>query len=509
MIFKTLTQKTTPYFKKYFSVFLVLLFLVVTFGTMSDAVAQLTDSDTGFLLATGKYIVENKEVPTTNPFIIHEGHQTIIQQWLFAVMVYGTHTAFGLGGLFVLTMICFSIILFLLWKLMGFYTKNANIKIMILTAFVYIVRYWVEPRPTIITSILVLCVILILESYRRNKHKWTIVFLPLISLLQINLHASFWPLLFVFMLPYIAPNIIRFFQSPKATFVDWWKQYWKVLVILIPSLGLGFVNPNGLRGILYVFLSYGTIEGLHTAPELYAVTVNSKYGFALLIAIVSLMFYVYKKKNDIDIALVYMSIGSLILALPHMRNIWFIAFATMPILCVLCEDIMVWQPCSKKSQKARSAVIMAILWITLIATMTMCSTFRFRDSETFPVQAADYLDQFTNKDDLIIYTEQYNGSYMQYRGYKTYIDGRPETFTPEINGKEHILKEQHSARWYPADAERLIEKYKFTHMIVHVDTPINGVLYDHDDYEMIIHGNGYLVYERVDFDGESIYTHNK
>ena len=55
------------------------VFLGLVFSAILLVMKEFTpDSDAWFLAATGRYIVENQQVPVINPFTIHEGYSIIV-----------------------------------------------------------------------------------------------------------------------------------------------------------------------------------------------------------------------------------------------------------------------------------------------------------------------------------------------------------------------------------------------------------------------------------------------
>ena len=47
------------------------------------AVSLNPNNDMWWMIATGRYIVENKSIPSINPFVIHDKYSIIIQQCFY------------------------------------------------------------------------------------------------------------------------------------------------------------------------------------------------------------------------------------------------------------------------------------------------------------------------------------------------------------------------------------------------------------------------------------------
>ena len=82
-----------------------LLLLAALYAIPAVASIQpVIDPDIWWHLRTGQWIVEHGSVPTTDPFSVHGmGKPWVAYSWLFEVLVYGLHQAFGLVGLVLYT----------------------------------------------------------------------------------------------------------------------------------------------------------------------------------------------------------------------------------------------------------------------------------------------------------------------------------------------------------------------------------------------------------------------
>lgn len=499
-------QSIVQSIKKYLPLILALLFLLSAASAVLSIAAFMPDTDTNFIIATGKYIVENREVPKINPFVIHEDFKTIIQQWGFDVVIYLIYNTFGYQGLFLFACVFMIIASVLFYCFVGLFTKNTNIKLIAISAFIYIFKAWAQTRPTIISFSLILSTVIIMELYKRDKHRWMIGLLPIISLILINTHASMWPMMFVMMLPYLCPNVFTLFDDFKGTMNVWWKKWWKVLPVVLIMVALGFVNPNGIRGMGYVIISYGVANGV-AITELMSPQMNTESGIRVVLAIIAITLYLIKCKKHADSATVYMALGTIVLAAMHRRNSWFLLIGTIPVAVMLLNDLKIFnKDIAKKAKTVLMPVLAIIVCVTICITM-FSYTFYVTDQSSMPLNAANYLDQFNNKEDVVLYTGFNNGAYMEFRGYKVYMDARPELYSEKINGKYNVLGEYTKFESDVNYAETVLEKYQFTHMIVENGSVLSGYMYHHPDYEQVIMGYGYVMYQRNGWIGDSILTH--
>ena len=103
-----------------------------------------------------------------------------------------------------------------------------------------------------------------------------------------------------------------------------------------------------------------------------------------------------------------------------------------------------------------------------------------------------------------IYADYNQGGFLEYRGYKPYIDPRMETFLKVNNGKEDIFIEFYDLVSKDIEVDEFIGKYDFDYLVV---MEYEDYLYDYngDDYKMIYEiddeeedtKNGVRIYKKI------------
>ena len=274
------------------------------------------DNDTWFLLNHGRYVFEHG-IPHIEPFSMHQGLSFVMQQWLSASIFWIVYKYLGEIGLRILIIIIFSLIMFIIYKLGMFLSDKkfylaSSISIMsgvLLSAFMV-------SRPQIFTYLILIFEIYLLELYIRKKDKKYLYFLPLLSLLQINLHASMWFMLFLFMLPYLVDSFNINFGFIKTEGHN--KK--PLFIVLFIMLLVGLINPYGIDAVTYIWGSYG-IESINkVVGEMKPMSFNT-YGLIGYTTIFGVFFvYVFYKKAKIKLRYFLLLCGTLYLTLSHVRN---------------------------------------------------------------------------------------------------------------------------------------------------------------------------------------------
>lgn len=494
--------------KRLWSFWWVLILLIAAPALIK---ATLPDPDTFFLMTTGRYIVENGIVPTINPFVIHEGFQIVVQQWLFDVIVYGSYSALGNMGLFLFVSGAYTISLILLYKYFGLFTKNNLAKgLMMLVVGLLYTTYGVA-RPTCISLPVMVALLYSLEKYRQTNKRRYLIVLPILSLIEINIHSAMWPMMFVLMMPYVFPLTLIRKGDLKENARKWFERNKLVILAMLAMFAAGFLNPNGIPGMTYVMNSYGSATGGIAIAELLPPNTDTVQGLTIIVSVAFLAIYVYRNKHkfsdedyDMQTELTRLSLmaGVLVLACMHYRNTWYLYLGATPVMLEMINNIKIKIKKPKWLTPFRQIelTIMGLALTGFIAyfafSVSTYSSYTSKDNQMAPYAAADYLDQIENEE-IQLFTEFNNGAFMEWRGYKVYMDARPELFQAKVNGREDVYSEYGKVHNGKIDYEAFLAKYKFTHLIVTENTVFDMYLKLNEKYEAVVDGNGYKLYEYV------------
>lgn len=490
---------------------ITILFLVLSAISlvMSRAFFMNPDSDMWWMMATGRYIIENHSFPQINPFVIHDDFQIIIQQWLLAVVNYTMYSSFGKAGLVFLSVMVYFTMIYLLWKYTGLFSCSIYERVAAVVIVGLIGTFYITTRPTIFTiCILLLQQIAVLKYEQSKKHRWLCV-LPFLSLIEINIHASIWPFFFVLLLPHIVPWVFTTKQNLL-------KQAKEKLIYLLPitvSILVGFINPYGIKGMTYLFLSYNSSQLFQIISELQEPGILSTNGISVIATIILLVLYLNKEKSNVKGYKVYMAAGTVILASMHLRNKWFILFGLVTLICSMnyTETIARWikitlltpkdknkLPKSKKKEMAELIISAVAYTITLIVFTLLLYEPLKNTFNPQPVAAVEYLNGNTKPEEVIIYTPFNVGGYLEWSGYKVYMDARPELYAKKVNKKEDVAAEYMKVYEGNADYGAFIDKYNFTHLLVEKDGIFRFYMQwiQDADYHIVAEDKFYILYER-------------
>lgn len=390
------------------------------------------DSDLFHYLLNGREIVNNG-IPYTNFHFVEPGYGLVLQEWLYDAFLYKVFDVIGPIGItlweFVLIV---GLSLLVICTLRQKY-KNYNYLIIILSSAFYFLFFLcsISFRAYYISLSLMFIEYIFIKS---DKFKYIF---PLLLLISINCHASFWPFFYLLNLPFL----VEWFFKDRDRFK-------KRLLLLVCSLGVLFANPYGLENILYIFKSFGSNSLLLDLgiKELTKIPLLSANALILLVCLaVSIVFF---KKLDISTrvgSLIYIALSS-----TCFRNSIFIVF----VLVFLFTDSYISEKLKELydndklglkqfNKKVAFRCIIAFSLLLILPLISHAYTQSTRVDYKHPKNIVNYLKKKNVKK---VFTTFNVGSYMEWYGFKTYMDANPELYLKSVNHKKNTLKEYNKLR---------------------------------------------------------------
>lgn len=393
-----------------------------------------------FLIASGKEIVTNHSVPLTNVWTIDSSSNIILQQWLYDVFIYlfGQYDFAGLVSFVLIQLVCFVIIL---WHFLGLKNINKYLRaFFIFTIVIFNQIYVFSIRPELVTLSLLLLECIVLEKYSTTK-KWTyLLWLVPIMLLEMNLHGSMWPIHFAILLAYCVPA----FYLPNTENVSIKCGKW--LSIIIPMLGILFVNPYGIDGILYIIKSFkaDTFDYINVV-ELQDATFLSGPGVSILIALAFIV--VCYRLKVLTSTTLNITLGFCLLAAYAIRNNMFMVISYAFLLRDLSTYLTVEQATVNWRKDVKNYFWPILVALNLFLMIFIIPRFgEFCKSDISEVSQS-FEEIYNNiqenyNEDMHVFTGFNVGAYMEYRGMKNvYMDARPELYTSVFTGDKNILRD--------------------------------------------------------------------
>ena len=118
----------------------------------------------------------------------------------------------------------------------------------------------------------------------------------------------------------------------------------------------------------------------------------------------------------------------------------------------------------------------------------------------------DFIDNkvrslYVDEKDVKIYSDFNMGAFLEFNGFNSYIDARPELYSKKINGKEDIYNEFIELSLLDNfDYNGFINKYSFKYLLTEDGSKLSFYLNYRKGYEKILTGNGYSLYRVCDYE---------
>ena len=417
------------------------------------------DSDAYFLIENGRWIFTHRAVPTVNPWCVAEGQHIVIQQWLCSLLNYLFSDAFGIDRLYLLAIAEHLVLVYLLYRWVGLFSANTyRLMLVVACCSMVLSSAYASTRPYQLTICLSLCALSSLVTYKRSRsgradYLKLLAKLFLIALIQANYQISFEGLHLIWPLCFFAPNPFELITYMRN------KQVRKCIsllqeLVLLPGVWLmvfvgGLINPYGLEGVLYLFRSRNAIS--LTSPfikELISPSVLSLTQLIFVLILVSFAYFFLWRADfhTVEPFLVYLSVGTVILAFLNFRNLWFMVPAVSALYALF--------PCSEPDKNPRYSRLMAlfVLLVTVLGVLMVCGfDYGVEKDKRAHLEAFPIIRNLAEEGEKLgkeyhIYTEFNTGAFVQYAAegshfVKTYIDARPELYYPDITRDKDLLTE--------------------------------------------------------------------
>ena len=439
-------------------------------------ICKHVDNDFYFLYNYGDYIINNG-FPTTEPFTIHENFDFVMQQWGSSIIFYFIKNHFGNIGLITFVMIITFISTIILQKTLYMINGNKILSCILTLPSTAGILMLFTTRPFIFSYLILNILLYFMVKYTKTK-KWTyLLSLPILSILQTNLHAS----MFIFLLLFIFPFIfeLKCFRGKYITYEEYNKK--PVIIFFILMIITSVINPYGIKNTIYVLNSISKYDLNITEMTSPALSTMSGQILILLFILFSLLF-IYNK-NKINIRYLLLLFGCIILTFYAMKCVPYLLLS----VCLLLADMLRNVDIEKVLTQIFGYYEFYLPFLTVILCIYCLYTFKDinKDLNTLP-PVSDAVEYLTNNcdinDNTILYTSYNDGNYAEYKKLKVYLDARLEVFLKQQNNNKDIIEEyfklQHGIIYY----KDFLNTYDFDYIIVNEQDIMTNYLISDNDY---------------------------
>ena len=461
-------------------IFLLLCFIIVTFKNVSYYYKIMRNSNTSFsfsifnkamtndvffTIANGKEIINNG-FEEYDHLTWHENLKFTNSRWLFDILIFGIFNKFGLEGINVFTSIFTLIISFTLFYICKKRTNNIPFSITSTLILIYLSKNVFLQRAQIVSFLLFMLEYLLLESTYDHFTKFKGFVIFIIGILIANFHASVYPMFIVIFLPFLAEILMGKIKNKKILKnkiefknTDNQKGF---IIIFIACLFSGLINPIGLSPYTDMFNGFFGISSKIIGELDHSTIYNNVQIYIVILVIMTELLIL----DQIRLKDILFLIGFSILGLSSYRGQFFLLLIGGGIISdLLLKLLNKFELFDNKKVTIVILVFANILLVELYMTQVFfAQRYDYVPNDQYPVTICDYIVDNLDENNLRIYNGFNFGSYLEFRGIKSFIDSRSGIFSKEFNDVT-ILEDWYKAHTEEGEVKDILEKYKINYII--------------------------------------------
>lgn len=480
-------------------------FLVLLVGIAAYVAAKTLnpDTDSYWLIETGRWIVENKSVPKINPWTYEENLSIIIQSPLCAIFNYLWYLSSGLSRMWQLAIIeNFALILSTMYLSYQFAKNKTS---MFLSAIVVEVLFMtcglITTRPYQLTTASMMVLVANLE---RAKQKDSMLFaafaVAFATIFQANYQMATLVMIACFISCYSFGNAVdrlRTKQKIRNSHMIAW------LLIYIEWGILSCFNPYGIDGALYLIKSSDAMSML--SDKIYEMMPPTTMSIPFFISFLSILLFLFLKKK-LQAPIGFLVIGTSFATFLASRNFWMsiIAFVVAYTLFInrekenknssfrweklktrIAEELpmnffriksILLRPSKKEriSPRIQKVMCSSLLIVACILSTLFCLlSFTAGKSSVKDAEAMlTYIQSIP--EDSKIYTTFNTGGLVELAGRKIHVDARPELYSKSITKSSvDLLNDWMDVEWHnPSKIPEYVKNHDWDYYFVASKTPI-------------------------------------
>jgi hypothetical protein len=458
----------TCLWRKAFSFPVMLAGLLVVLAVLTVR-SRFDDPDMWWHLKTGEIVWTSHSIPTTDLFSYTTNHHAWIpHEWLSQTLIYGAYRFAGYPGL--MLWLCFFTAALLIagYALCSLYSGNAKVGFLGALAIWFFATSGLAIRGQMIGYLLLVTELLLLHLGRTRNPRWFFLLPPLFAL-WINCHASF------ILGPIVAVTFLScsFFDFRLGSLVSMrWDprdRRMLALAIILSAFAL-FLNPVGLRQILYPLNILHQPQGGSVIEEFLPLQLNSARGAGLLGVLTCIFLLVAARRSELfwdEILLLAMGTW---LAVSHQRMVFVFGILAAPILSRMLSTSWDDYHAEEDRPLPNAAFLAASLLIAFWAFPS--SQYLLRQvAEKSPVRAVEFINSHHLPGNML--NEYTDGGYLTWAApeHPVFVDGNADSF-----GSAGVLTDFGNWMTLKSDPNTLLNKYKIGFCLLSRDSPMAHVL---------------------------------
>ena len=450
-----------------FPVMLAFMLAVLAFISVRS---RFDDPDMWWHLKMGEIMWTTHSIPVHDIFSYTTNHQaTVPQEWLGEVSIYLAYMLGGYSGLMLWMCILASAIVIAGYALCTAYGGNVKV------AFAGAILIWffstigLSIRPQMLGYLLLIAELFLIHLGRTRNPRWFLC-LPILFVLWINCHASFFLGIVVAGI-YAASSFVHF-EAGSLVAPRWDPGCRRMLAIgLAISAAALFLNPDGIHQVVYPVntLLHQHIQ-MASVQEWQSTPISDPRGIALLLVLLGSFMTVVLRHSELYFDELLILAAATWLGLSHERTLFAFGILAAPILCRQIAGL--WDNYERdKDPHWLNAAMMAGSLLAMFLAFPSTQNLHAQVERYSPVGAVGYIKSHHLAGPML--NDYTYGGYLIWAApeYPVFVDGRGDPF--EDSG---VLLEFGQWAMLQADPQALLRKYRINFCLLQADAPTVQVL---------------------------------
>ncbi len=478
---------------------IILIFFLIIF--ISTIVEKTFQNDTFFTLALGEDILENG-INTQEKLVWHENLNFINPRWAFDVLIAEIYNHFNFTGIYIFVIIVACVQMLLYYHIVNKILKNNFISFLYTILITYLMRFEFCARGQLISFLIFLIEFYSIEQVLKTDKKIYYVILAILPFILINVHLSVYLFYFLMFVPYIIEFVLakqKIIDFKDSKFIVEKNNILKLIIFIIIAIIAPFFTPEKIEPYLYMFKTFGGV-GSKFISEVQPLTIeNLVVEITMLSLVVAILGFTKTKAKITDCLFI---LGFLFLSMLIARSHFF--FALISTICIIriVGDFLKDYNVKLSFENKKYNVISILLIFTLIISNIIYSfSYNYKndyvDEKSYPTLASEYILKNIDTSKMKIYNHFNFGSYLEFKGIKTFLDSRAEVFTQSFNKDCTILEDWYEIICGNIDYKEIFEKYGITHAILYKTELISLYIDDDPNWNKIYEDDYFVIYEHI------------
>ena len=467
-------------------IFVALLFVLI----FNSGQGLLGDGDTGYHIRTGEIILQTWRVPRQDIYSLHSPPlQWTAHEWLSEVIMAAVYRFSGLTAIVVFFAFLLAVTHWLLYQTLRSTSKD----ILLCTSITVLATatsssHWLA-RPHVFSLLFTVIWYHCLNLFQ-YKNERTLIFLPPLMLLWVNLHGGYFFGLVLIMIYLVGNAVCSIYGSPDQ--LERHRTKVKLLLLaLVACVGICAINPSGFEILWFPirvtsdrFLMDRVTE--YISPNFHEI-LPFKY---MLLAAIGLLAISRSSLNVIELTLIILLSY---MALYSARHVSLFAVVAAPLLLRagtsildrIPEPFLRFYQTRKRNLSAIETNIQGYLWPTIsfvfVIGLVLTGSLRYQfDPKVFPVMAVEFLKKETVAGNMFNHDEF--GDYIIFAAwpkYRVFMDGRTDMYGEKL-GSAYLRVANVQPGW-----KDILRKYDISWIIFDTHSALTAALRDQTDWQPI------------------------